>query len=77
MTTTSTIIIGGSAAGLASAACLRKEGIEYILLEKHSQVGSGWRKHYDRLHLHTSKKWSALPFKSFNDSLPKYPQGTR
>lgn len=73
MTTTCTIIIGGSAAGLASAACLQKEGIEYILLEKYSRVGTSWRNHYDRLHLHTSKKWSSLPFKSFDDSSPKYP----
>jgi indole-3-pyruvate monooxygenase len=67
------IIIGGSAAGLASAACLQREGIEFIVLEKHSQVATAWRNHYDRLHLHTSKKWSALPFKKFDNQLPKYP----
>ena len=73
MTSTQTLIIGASAAGLASAACLQKAGIEYIILEKNSQVAPSWRNHYDRLHLHTSKKWSALPFKKFDDSLPKYP----
>jgi indole-3-pyruvate monooxygenase len=73
MTSTHTLIIGASAAGLASAACLQKAGIEFIILEKTSQVATSWRNHYDRLHLHTSKKWSALPFKKFDDSLPKYP----
>ncbi len=73
MTSTQTLIIGASAAGLASAACLQKAGIEFIILEKNSQVATTWRNHYDRLHLHTSKKWSALPFKKFDDSLPKYP----
>lgn len=73
MGSTHTLIIGASAAGLASAACLQKEGIEFILLEQTSQVATSWRNHYDRLHLHTSKKWSALPFKKFDDSLPKYP----
>ncbi len=73
MTTVDTLIIGASAAGLASAACLKKKGIEFILLEKSSKVANSWRHHYDRLHLHTSKKWSALPFKSFDQSLPKYP----
>ena len=73
MTTTHTLIIGASAAGLAAAACLQKEGVEFVILEKYPQVATKWRNHYDRLHLHTSKKWSALPFKSFDESLPKYP----
>ena len=73
MTSTHTLIIGASAAGLASAACLQKENIEFIILEKYSQVATSWRNHYDRLHLHTSKKWSALPFKNFDASLSKYP----
>jgi indole-3-pyruvate monooxygenase len=73
MTSTHTIIIGASAAGLASAACLQREDIEYLLLEKSSEIASSWRNHYDRLHLHTSKKCSALPFKLFNASVPVYP----
>ncbi|MEJ0101357.1 MAG: NAD(P)-binding domain-containing protein [Bacteroidota bacterium] len=73
MIPTHTLIIGASAAGLASAACLQKEGIEYILLEKYPQVAAKWRDHYDRLHLHTSKKWSGLPFVQFDRSLAQYP----
>ncbi len=73
MTITHTLIIGASAAGLASAACLQKEGIPFILLEKYQLVGNSWRNHYDRLHLHTSKKWSALPFRKFDSSVPRYP----
>jgi indole-3-pyruvate monooxygenase len=73
MTSTHTLIIGAGAAGLAAAACLQKEGIEYIILEQYPQVATAWRNHYDRLHLHTSKKWSKLPFKRFDHSLPDYP----
>jgi indole-3-pyruvate monooxygenase len=73
MTSTHTLIIGASAAGLASAACLQREVIEFIVLEKYPQSATAWRNHYDRLHLHTSKKWSGLPFKKFDRSLPKYP----
>lgn len=73
MTSTHTLIIGASAAGLASAVCLQREGIEFIILEKYPQVATGWRNHYDRLHLHTSKKWSGLPYKNFDGSTPKYP----
>src|SRR4029079_15006600 len=25
------------------------------------RVGSSWRRHYDRLHLHTPRRWSGLP----------------
>ena len=73
MTSTQTLIIGGSAAGLASAACLQKAGVEFVILEKYSRVATSWRNHYDRLHLHTSRKWSALPYKPFDASLPQYP----
>jgi len=73
MTSTPTLIIGSSAAGLASAACLQKEGLPFIILEKYSQVATDWRNHYDRLHLHTNKKCSGLPFKNFDRSLPNYP----
>ena len=73
MTNTDTFIIGAGAAGLASAVCLQKEGIEFIVIEKSLQVANAWRHHYDRLHLHTSKKWSALPFRKFDASLPQYP----
>ena len=73
MISTHTLIIGASAAGLASAACLQKAGIEFVIVEKYPQLATSWRNHYDRLHLHTSKKISTLPFKDFNDSLPQYP----
>lgn len=73
MVSTPTLIIGASAAGLASAACLHEEGLQFIILEKYSQVATGWRNHYDRLHLHTHKKCSELPFRSFDRSLPFYP----
>ena len=73
MISTHTLIIGASAAGLASAACLQKAGIEFVIVEKRPQLATSWRNHYDRLHLHTSKKVSSLPFKDFKDSLPQYP----
>jgi indole-3-pyruvate monooxygenase len=73
MVSTHTLIIGASAAGLASAACLQNEGVAFIILEKYPQVATNWRNHYDRLHLHTSKKWSKLPFVDFDRSLPQYP----
>ena len=70
---TNTIIVGASAAGLAMAACLQKENIPYIILEKEQQVGYAWRNHYDRLHLHTDRAHSQLPHFPMPKSYPKYP----
>jgi len=70
---TNTLIIGAGISGLASAAALQKKHIEYIIIEKQNQVASAWRGHYDRLHLHTSKRFSHLPFKKFGKTIPRYP----
>jgi indole-3-pyruvate monooxygenase len=68
-----TLIIGASISGLASAASLQKQNIEYIIIEKQNQVAIPWRNHYDRLHLHTSKRFSNLPYKKFGRIIPRYP----
>jgi indole-3-pyruvate monooxygenase len=70
---TNTLVIGASISGLASAACLQKQNIEYIIIEKQDQVAAPWRNHYDRLHLHTNKRLSNLPYKKFGSAIPRYP----
>jgi indole-3-pyruvate monooxygenase len=72
-TQTNTLIIGASIAGLASAASLQKQGVEYIIIEKQPQVATPWRNHYQRLHLHTNKRMSNLPYKKFGRTIPRYP----
>ncbi|MFD5730741.1 flavin-containing monooxygenase [Streptomyces sp. NPDC058368] len=54
-------VIGGGPGGLAAAAALRARGVRAVVLEKSGAVGASWRGHYDRLHLHTTRRWSALP----------------
>ncbi|MFF5025727.1 flavin-containing monooxygenase [Streptomyces collinus] len=54
-------VIGAGPGGLAAAHALRSRGIRAVVLEKSDQVGSSWRRHYDRLHLHTTRRLSALP----------------
>lgn len=51
---------------------LRKAGLPCVLLEQSSHVGHAWRHHYDRLHLHTVKQYSALPHLPFPDHYPIY-----
>jgi indole-3-pyruvate monooxygenase len=70
---TEVAIIGAGPSGLAVAACLREEGARFVVIEGAREVGSTWRRHYDRLHLHTIKQLSALPFVPFADDVPLYP----
>jgi len=72
-THTHTLIIGASISGLASAACLQKQKIDYLILEKQDTVAAPWRNHYDRLHLHTNKSFSHLPYKKFGSTVSRYP----
>ena len=67
-----TIIIGAGPAGLAVGACLRNATIPCLILEQNDKVGSAWARHYDRLHLHTDKKNSELPFLPYPKTYPRY-----
>jgi len=73
METFETIIIGAGSAGLACFAALKHKGKQALILEKESNVGSRWRGHYERLHLHTDKKASSLPHHPMTSGYPKYP----
>ncbi|MEV5145446.1 NAD(P)/FAD-dependent oxidoreductase [Streptomyces sp. NPDC052727] len=54
-------VIGAGPGGLAAAYALRARGIRAVVLEKSDRVGASWRRHYDRLHLHTTRRLSSLP----------------
>jgi indole-3-pyruvate monooxygenase len=68
-----TVVIGASAAGLATAACLSRAGVPHVVLEQHPHVADAWRHHYDRLHLHTIRGLSGLPFHPMPKTYPRYP----
>ena len=55
------VIVGAGAAGLATAALLRRAGRESLVLEAGAEPGAAWRARYDRLHLHTPRLLSGLP----------------
>jgi len=68
-----TLVIGAGPAGLAVAACLKKRGVPFSLVERAGTVGSSWRRHYRRLHLHSDRTHSALPYLPFPAGTPRYP----
>jgi cation diffusion facilitator CzcD-associated flavoprotein CzcO len=58
---------------LACAMTMRGAGLNVTVLEKADNVGAVWRRHYDRLHLHTDRKHSGLPGMVMPRSYPLYP----
>jgi cation diffusion facilitator CzcD-associated flavoprotein CzcO len=67
------IIVGAGPAGLACAASMNALGLQTMVLEQAAAVGSVWRRHYDRLHLHTDRRNSSLPGLGMPRSYPIYP----
>ncbi|MCB0705445.1 MAG: NAD(P)/FAD-dependent oxidoreductase [Saprospiraceae bacterium] len=72
MVKTPVLIIGAGPAGLATAGRLHDLGIEYKILERSDRLADSWERHYDRLHLHTIKRFSGLPHYPLPDNLPLY-----
>lgn len=70
---TEVVIIGSGPAGLAVSACLHRIGLQHVVLERADAVGASWRQHYDRLHLHTVRKYSSLPFSPWPRGTALYP----
>lgn len=66
------IVVGAGPAGLATAYYLKKHGLPYRILEKHT-VGYTWQKQYDSLSLHTLKAVSALPGLPMPEHYPRFP----
>jgi cation diffusion facilitator CzcD-associated flavoprotein CzcO len=67
------IIVGAGPAGLACAAMMRRAGLNASVVEKAGNVGAVWRRHYDRLHLHTDRNHSGLPRMAMPPDYPAYP----
>ncbi|MGP4113288.1 flavin-containing monooxygenase [Streptomyces sp. 4N509B] len=54
-------VVGAGPGGLATAAALGAHGIRAVVVERSSDVAASWRTHYERLRLHTTRRWSSLP----------------
>lgn len=67
------IIIGAGPAGLACAMTMQAAGFNPVVIEKAGTVGPAWRRHYDRLHLHTDRRHSGLPGLAMPQNYPAYP----
>ncbi|XP_047311879.1 probable indole-3-pyruvate monooxygenase YUCCA9 [Impatiens glandulifera] len=68
------VIVGAGPSGLAVGACLREQGVPFVVVERADCIASLWQKRtYDRLKLHLPKQFCQLPKHPFPDHFPEYP----
>ena len=66
------VIAGAGASGLGVGAALARRGIHTVLLDRDSHIGGTWARRYDRLHLHTVRRFSGLPYHPLSRTYPRY-----
>lgn len=54
------VIVGAGAAGLSTAGALSRRGIDALVLDRADRVGDSWARRYERLRLHTVRRYSGL-----------------
>jgi putative flavoprotein involved in K+ transport len=65
-------IVGAGPAGLSAAAALKRQGIDPVVFDEDEQIGARWARRYERLHLHTVRRFSGLAHRPMPRSYPRY-----
>ncbi|MCQ4207546.1 ArsO family NAD(P)H-dependent flavin-containing monooxygenase [Streptomyces longispororuber] len=55
------VVIGGGQAGLAAGYHLRRQGLDFVILDAQSTPGGAWQHTWDSLHLFSPAAFSSLP----------------
>ncbi|MFD7298353.1 ArsO family NAD(P)H-dependent flavin-containing monooxygenase [Streptomyces sp. NPDC059897] len=55
------VVIGGGQAGLAASFHLRRQGLDFVVLDAQSTPGGAWQHTWDSLHLFSPAAFSSLP----------------
>jgi thioredoxin reductase len=56
------VVVGGGQAGLSLGGRLQALGVNYVILDKHNEVGDSWKTRYNSARLHTTREYAHLPF---------------
>jgi cation diffusion facilitator CzcD-associated flavoprotein CzcO len=67
------VVIGAGPSGLCIALGLRDRGLRPVVIDRADEVGSSWRRRYDRLRLNTGKQASHLPNRPYPKNTPVFP----
>jgi cation diffusion facilitator CzcD-associated flavoprotein CzcO len=70
--TAEVLIVGGGASGLSAAGALKHRGHDAVVLERDARVGARWAGRYERLHLHTVRRFSGLAHYGIPADYPRY-----
>ena len=54
------------------AASLQRRGITAVVLDRDTAIGGTWARRYERLHLHTIRRFSGLPYHPIPPTEPRY-----
>jgi putative flavoprotein involved in K+ transport len=66
------VIVGAGATGLSTAGALSRRGIDALVLDKADRVGDSWARRYERLRLHTIRRYSGLAHHSIPRDRDRY-----
>jgi putative flavoprotein involved in K+ transport len=66
------VIVGAGPSGLAAAGALKQRGQAPVVLEQDERIGGRWAGRYERLHLHTVRRFSGLPHRGMPKDYPRY-----
>jgi putative flavoprotein involved in K+ transport len=69
------IVIGAGQAGLAAGHHLKRQGIDFVMLDANERVGDNWRTRYDSLRLYSPAKYDGLPGMEFPLPRHAFPTG--
>ncbi|MEV6753173.1 ArsO family NAD(P)H-dependent flavin-containing monooxygenase [Streptomyces sp. NPDC051214] len=58
---TDVVVIGGGQAGLAAGYHLRRQGVDFVILDAQTTPGGAWQHAWDSLHLFSPAAYSSLP----------------
>ncbi|WP_419886983.1 flavin-containing monooxygenase [Neobacillus niacini] len=67
------LVIGAGQAGLSMGYFLKKTKLNFLILDKGSEIGLGWKNRYDSLTLFTPRTYSSLPGLSLKGEEKQYP----
>lgn len=70
------IVVGGAQAGLAMAYYLKKQGKEFLVVDKESQIGASWLNRWNSLTLFTPSEFNNMPGMDFPAPKGHYPSRT-
>ena len=66
------VIVGAGAAGLSTAAAFSRRGVDALVLDRSERIGATWAHRYERLHLHTIRRFSGLAHHGIHRTYPRY-----